>query len=235
MELLQLRYFLTTAEYQHMTKAAEHLQIAQPALSQAIHRLESELGIPLFERKNRSIELNDAGRLLQKRLIPIISALDRIPGELKAGQYLSSHTIHLKLLAASTLITNRIIAYRTLRPDVNFQLYQSDTNADFDLCVSAIRSDIKSEEDSDYMVMLEEDPLTKPLIQGTLSLAIFVSRLRLQRYDIFFNLQIFCYFFLTFSAFFSQPYFGLFCIDFMAQSELQHSHGLLLFFMRLKY
>lgn len=43
MELLQLRYFLTTAEYQHMTKAAEHLQIAQPALSQAIHRLESEL------------------------------------------------------------------------------------------------------------------------------------------------------------------------------------------------
>ncbi len=61
MELLQLRYFLTAAQYQHMTKAAEHLQIAQPALSQAIHRLEAELGVTLFERKNRSIELNDAG------------------------------------------------------------------------------------------------------------------------------------------------------------------------------
>lgn len=45
-------------------------------------------------------------------------------------------------------------------------------------------------------------PLTKPLIQGTLLLSIFVSRLRLQRYDIFFNLQIFCYFFLTFLHFF---------------------------------
>jgi len=70
MELLQLRYFLVAAQYQHMTKAAEHLQIAQPALSQAIHRLEAELGVPLFERKNRSIELNDEGKFLQKRLIP---------------------------------------------------------------------------------------------------------------------------------------------------------------------
>ena len=58
MELLQLRYFLVAAQYQHMTKAAEHLQIAQPALSRAIHRLEAELGVPLVERKNRSIELN---------------------------------------------------------------------------------------------------------------------------------------------------------------------------------
>ena len=145
MELLQLRYFLTAAEYQHMTKAAEHLQIAQPALSQAIHRLEAELGVPLFERKNRSIELNEAGRLLQKRLIPIVSALDRIPGELRADQYMSSHTIHLKLLAASTLITNRIIAYRALRPDVNFQLYQAENHADYDLCVSAVRSDLKNQ------------------------------------------------------------------------------------------
>ena len=45
-------------------------------------------------------------------------------------------------------------------------------------------------------------PLTKPLIQGTLLLAIFVSRLRLQRYDIFFNLQIFCYFFSHFFCIF---------------------------------
>ena len=157
MELLQLRYFLTAAEYQHMTKAAEHLQIAQPALSQAIHRLEAELGVPLFERKNRSIELNEAGRLLQKRLIPIVSALDRIPGELRADQYMSSHTIHLKLLAASTLITNRIIAYRALRPDVNFQLYQAENHADYDLCVSAVRSDLKNTDYEDYMVMLEED------------------------------------------------------------------------------
>lgn len=51
MELLQLRYFLVAAQYQHMTKAAEHLQIAQPALSQAIHRLEAELGFRCLKEK----------------------------------------------------------------------------------------------------------------------------------------------------------------------------------------
>lgn len=156
MELLQLRYFLTAAEYEHMTRAAEHLQIAQPALSQAIHRLEMELGVPLFERKNRSIELNESGRLLQKRLIPIIRSLDRIPKELKEGQDVANHTIHLKILAASSLITNCIIAYRALHPDVNFQLYQSDNHEEFDLCVTAVRSD-EPYVGENYSVMLEED------------------------------------------------------------------------------
>ncbi len=157
MELLQLRYFLVAAQYQHMTKAAEQLQIAQPALSQAIHRLEIELGVSLFDRKNRSIELNESGKLLQKRLIPILSALDRIPEELKEGQNQAAHTIHLKILAASSLLTNRIIAYRAMRPDVNFQLYQSDAQTDYDVCVSAIRAGASGQENGDYMVMLEED------------------------------------------------------------------------------
>ena len=135
MELLQLRYFLVAAQYQHMTKAAEHLQIAQPALSQAIHRLEAELGVPLFERKNRSIELNEEGKFLQKRLIPLLSSLDRLPEELRKGKEASTHTVHLRLLSASALITNKIIAYRNLRPDVNFQLYQTPGQEDdYDVC-----------------------------------------------------------------------------------------------------
>ena len=158
MELLQLRYFLVAAQYQHMTKAAEHLQIAQPALSQAIHRLEAELGVPLFERKNRSIELNDEGKFLQKRLIPILSSLDRLPEELRKGKEAATHTVHLRLLSASALITNRIIAYRSLRPDVNFQLYQiPGQEDDFDVCVTARRADTAPKENDDATVMLEED------------------------------------------------------------------------------
>ncbi|GMA57787.1 hypothetical protein GCM10025858_22900 [Alicyclobacillus sacchari] len=50
MELLQLEYFQTVARLQHMTKAAEELQIAQPSLSKTISRLEEDLGVPLFDR-----------------------------------------------------------------------------------------------------------------------------------------------------------------------------------------
>lgn len=162
MELLQLKYFLAAAEYQHITKAAEHLQIAQPALSQAIHRLESELGVSLFERKNRSIELNDSGRFFQQRLLPLINDLDRTIEELQCGKEQATHTIRLRLLSASALITNRIIAFRALRPDVNFQLYQSypsdsHADADYDLCVTAKRADVSCKKDSNETVMLEED------------------------------------------------------------------------------
>lgn len=155
MELLQLKYFLTAAEFQHITKAAEHLQIAQPALSQAIHRLETEIGVPLFDRHSRGITLNANGRLLQKRLIPLISALDSLPEELREGASAATHTIHLQLFAASTLITNCIIPYRAQHPDTSFQLYQSGMHSDYDLCISAIRSDGDIPENAS--VMLEED------------------------------------------------------------------------------
>jgi DNA-binding transcriptional LysR family regulator len=55
MELTQLRYFLKVAELQHITRAAEELYIAQPALTQTIHRLENELEVPLFSAKGRNI------------------------------------------------------------------------------------------------------------------------------------------------------------------------------------
>ena len=46
MELLQLEYFYAVAKTQHVTHTAEQLHIAQPALTQSIHRLEKELGVP---------------------------------------------------------------------------------------------------------------------------------------------------------------------------------------------
>jgi LysR family cyn operon transcriptional activator len=64
MTLQQLTYFLSAAEHGSFSAAAESLHMAQPSLSEQIRRLEAELGVPLFARTGRRLELTEAGRLL---------------------------------------------------------------------------------------------------------------------------------------------------------------------------
>ncbi|WP_027416751.1 LysR family transcriptional regulator [Aneurinibacillus terranovensis] len=127
MEWQQLEYFQTVARLQHMTHAAESLSISQPALSRSIARLESELGVPLFERQGRSIVLNRYGRLFLKRVNRIVKELQEGKQEIRDLLDPEYGEVSLGFLhtLGTHLIPDLIGAFRTHYPKVSFQLNQN--------------------------------------------------------------------------------------------------------------
>jgi DNA-binding transcriptional LysR family regulator len=76
MELRQLGYYVAIAEERSFTRAAERLWIAQPGLSSQIRKLESELGVKLFERHTRGVDLTAAGEVLLQRARAVLAAAE---------------------------------------------------------------------------------------------------------------------------------------------------------------
>ena len=148
MDLLALNYFRTVARYEHMTRAAEHLTIAQSSLSQTIARLERELGVPLFERQGRRIRLNRFGEAFLQRV-------ERVFSELEAGQHELNdlaETVQGQItLAFSSIIpfVSLLHDFRELFPQIEFRLSQQSafmqmlprlTKGEIDLCFCTISS-----------------------------------------------------------------------------------------------
>lgn len=85
-EFKQLRYFIAIAESSSFSKAAQNLFISQPALSQQISKLESQLGVTLIERNTRSVQLTPAGKDLYNRSIPLMRDMENMMQSVKAAE-----------------------------------------------------------------------------------------------------------------------------------------------------
>ncbi len=156
MELSQLKYFYEAAKLQHITKAANKLHVAQPALSQAIHRLEAELKVPLFAAKGRNIMLTEYGEYLMNKLEPVMDTLEQLPVDLELMANLLNTTIHMNVMSASTIVTSSVIEYKRHTPDINFQLFQHEEGSLCDVSISTRLFYQKNDSSSDNEYVFTE-------------------------------------------------------------------------------
>lgn len=138
MELLQLRYFLAVAESEHMTNTAKQLHIAQPALTQSIHRLEQELGVSLFERAGRGIRLSPAGAYVRDRVKPAMETLENVVRDVQLFQQGEQGVVRVGVHAASGVAIDGIAAYSELNPHVSFEITQDERERHRDVIVTTI-------------------------------------------------------------------------------------------------
>lgn len=138
MELLQLRYFLAVAESEHMTNTAKQLHIAQPALTQSIHRLEQELGVSLFERAGRGIRLSPAGAYVRDRVKPAMETLENVARDVQLFQQGEQGVVRVGVHAASGVAIDGIAAYSEFNPHVSFDVTQDERERRRDVIVTTI-------------------------------------------------------------------------------------------------
>lgn len=124
MELLWLEYFRELAKSGHLTRTAEKLHIAQPSLSQTLKRLESEVGMPLFDRVGKHIVLNEYGKVFLKYTEQIFSSLDNAKLELNALKEQEHKTVALYVSSASMLLPSLVQQIQKLDENIHLQIFQ---------------------------------------------------------------------------------------------------------------
>jgi DNA-binding transcriptional LysR family regulator len=130
MELRHLRYFLAVAEERHFARAAEHLGISPPTLTQQVQALEAELGVTLLRRDNRSVTLTEAGQrfleearktLLQSEHATLVA---RRAGRGEVGRIEIGYVTSASLAG---IIPSSLAAFRQSNPHVDVQLHRMET------------------------------------------------------------------------------------------------------------
>jgi DNA-binding transcriptional LysR family regulator len=127
MELRHLKYFVTIAEERSITRAAERLWIAQPGLSTQLRRLEAELGVQLFNRHTRGVDLTDAGELFLERARAALAAAEaaRCTGRHLEAGLVGSLRLGITTEAPARIGPSLLAAFGHERPEVELTVFES--------------------------------------------------------------------------------------------------------------
>lgn len=112
MELREILYVKTVADFKNFTKAAEYLHITQPSLSQSIKSVEERLKTPLFIRNKRGVELTETGRKFIRDSTPLLNEYNLFISKLKNySENTLSHYIGLYKLSFTTPINDAVMSF----------------------------------------------------------------------------------------------------------------------------
>lgn len=122
------RSFITVAERQSFSRAAVDLRVSPSALSQTVRRLESQLGVRLFDRTTRSVALTDVGRKLLERLRPLLGEMDAALAEAaqSSGRIAGPLRVAVPRVAAARFIAPILANFRESYPEVELEISLDD-------------------------------------------------------------------------------------------------------------
>lgn len=125
MDIRVLKYFLTIAQEENITKAAEILHMSQPPLSREMQNLEKELGVKLFERTNRKVILTNEGALLRQRTEEILELVEKTKADVRSETENISGEIYIGSGETEGIRTLAKVIYtvREKYPAIHFHLY----------------------------------------------------------------------------------------------------------------
>lgn len=129
MELRQLHYFLAVAEELNFGRAAQRLNIAQPPLSRQIRQLEQELGVQLFHRTSRRVELTEVGNVFleeARRILKQVEQSIQVTQRASQGE-IGRLTVAFEGSSAYDIIPTTLKTYRERFPDVELVVLSMTT------------------------------------------------------------------------------------------------------------
>ena len=129
--LRQLSYFVAVAEERHFRRAAERLRISQPPLTQRIQAMERDLGVQLFKRKGRMIELTEAGRLVFTEAQAALAQVDRVREAARKAEQGESGTLRVAVVISAPFVpafSEATKAFKRDHPGVVLELTQTNAS-----------------------------------------------------------------------------------------------------------
>lgn len=131
MEIRQLEYFVSVAETNSFTKAAEKQYVSQPCVTHSIRKLEEELGVELFDRSQKKAQMTDEGRRFYLRACKLLNELRDTMTEMNELRNLARGTINLAIppMIGSCLFPYLFTSFQTQYPQLTLNVYEEGSFA----------------------------------------------------------------------------------------------------------